>query len=445
MRTRSNSILRCNAHGALIVNACVDAHYLDALSRKASQQSSTQLDQRALHPLAPLLARFRSSNIFRGLRSSKTRTRRPPRACKIRVYPASMNDLANLSDDVLLVSLKRLTGTSNELTAQLLAHLGEVDARGIHRNMACATLYTYCVYELRMSEDEAQRRCRAARLCRQFPELLAMLADASIHLTGILLLGPHLTDENHDELLARARYRTKREIEKLVAEIAPRSDVPARIEPLHVAARPGADHATMMAALCGPVRNLPAGNGRGEAPVGALAEIELASESLVPPPQETPPAAEPPLTPAMHYKVQFTADQDYMSLLEEARDLLAHVNPTRDFVEVQRRALEVLVAQLRKRKHAARASAEREDAKPRDGLGDGGHTTTPNAPRAENDITSARSKPPRRPNAAVARAVWQRDLSRCTYVDDRGQRCRETSDARVSPRAGVGARWRDDC
>ena len=42
-----------------------------------------------------------------------------------------MNDLAQLSDDLLLTSLKRLTGTSNELTAQLLAHLGEVEARGI--------------------------------------------------------------------------------------------------------------------------------------------------------------------------------------------------------------------------------------------------------------------------------------------------------------------------
>jgi hypothetical protein len=315
--------------------------------------------------------------------------------------------------------------------------------------MACATLYTYCVYELRMSEDEAQRRCRAARLCRQFPLLLAMLADASIHLTGILLLGPQisalgasalsgsmrdagtrglsLTDENHGEILARARYRTKREIEKLVAEIAPRDDVPARIEPLHVAPRARADHTTMMAALCGPVRNLPAGNGRGEAPVGALAELELADETSVPLPQTARPVAEPPLTSAMHYKVQFTADQDYMSLLEEARDLLAHVNPTRDFVEVQRKALEVLVAQLRKRKHAARAGAEPESTEPSPETSDDNHADAPSARRPANDTTSASSKRTRRPTAAIARAVWQRDQSRCTYVDERGQPCRETS------------------
>ena len=95
----------------------------------------------------------------------------------------------------------------------------ELEARGLYRERACSSLYIYCVYELRMSEDEAQRRCRAARLARQFPVLLVMLAESAIHLTGILLLGPHLTAENHGKLLARARHRTKRELERLVATI----------------------------------------------------------------------------------------------------------------------------------------------------------------------------------------------------------------------------------
>src|SRR4249919_353749 len=137
-----------------------------------------------------------------------------------------MNALAQLTDASLHSELKRLVGSSNMLTAQLLAHLGEVEARGIHRERACSSLYTYCVYELRMSEDEAQRRCRAARLARQFPILLEMLAEASLHLTGILLMGPHLTEENHAELLARARFRTKRELER-----RSRRSHPARMYP----------------------------------------------------------------------------------------------------------------------------------------------------------------------------------------------------------------------
>jgi len=145
---------------------------------------------------------------------------------------SQIHQIHRLDDDSLLRSLKRHVGSSNRLNALVLAHLAEVDARGAYRQWACDTLAAYCVYELRLSEDEAQRRCRAARVARQFPVLFEMLADASIHLTGIVLLAPYLTPENHREVLARARYRRKREIELLVAELAPARDVPALIEPL---------------------------------------------------------------------------------------------------------------------------------------------------------------------------------------------------------------------
>ena len=118
-----------------------------------------------------------------------------------------IRQIRQLDDDGLLRSLKRHVGSANRLTAVVLAHLAEVDARGAYRQWACDTLAAYCVYELRLSEDEAQRRCRAARVARQFPVLLEMLADASIHLTGIVLLAPYLTAENHREVLARARDR----------------------------------------------------------------------------------------------------------------------------------------------------------------------------------------------------------------------------------------------
>lgn len=62
---------------------------------------------------------------------------------------------AGLTDEELLLATRRLVGRSNELLAALLAHLGELEARGIHRTRACASLYTYCIYELRFSEDEA--------------------------------------------------------------------------------------------------------------------------------------------------------------------------------------------------------------------------------------------------------------------------------------------------
>ena len=179
-----------------------------------------------------------------------------------------LRQLQALDDEGLLSSLKRHVASSNRLNALVLAHLAEVDARGAYRQWACDTLAAYCVYELRLSEDEAQRRCRAARVARQFPVVFEMLAGASIHLTGIVLLAPYLTPENHRELLARARYRRKREIELLVAELAPARDVPALIEPLAAApARPPrSDWAALAESNAGWVRQLAAGDGPTRAP-----------------------------------------------------------------------------------------------------------------------------------------------------------------------------------
>jgi 5-methylcytosine-specific restriction endonuclease McrA len=384
-----------------------------------------------------------------------------------------MDSLAQLTDASLHGELKRLIGSSNTLTAQLLAHLGELDARGIHRERACSSLYTYCVYELRMSEDEAQRRCRAARLARQFPILLEMLAEASLHLTGILLLGPHLTEENHVELLARARFRSKREIERLVAEIAPCHDVPSRIVPLSRAgaadwvvapleeatpgllAGPRNSWATYVRSLAGPVRSMEAGLAAGQAPPRASEDkaadatpwnaghevpndLEYGARtpaingwrdaSTPPPAGESKPTASVPAT-ELRYKVQFTADQAYVDLLEEARNLLQHQLPARDLVEVQRRALELLVRNIRRRKYAVSERPRRTAREP-------APPSQPKPTRARDFTPKATHVPDSAPKsapsgryipAAVRRSVWQRDEACCTYHDARGERCREQS------------------
>jgi hypothetical protein len=140
--------------------------------------------------------------------------------------------ISTLSDAELLANTRALIGRSNQVLAALLAHLGEVEARGLHRHRACSSLYAYCIYELRLSEDEAVRRVAAARLVRKLPELLDAVAAGELHLTGLLLLGPHLTRENLADVLARSKHRTKKEIAKLVRILDPLPDVPARIEAL---------------------------------------------------------------------------------------------------------------------------------------------------------------------------------------------------------------------
>ena len=108
---------------------------------------------------------------------------------------------------------------------ELLAHLAELDTRrSLYAAEGYGSLFAYCTRALGLSEDAAYRRIEAARACRRFPAILDRLADGSVTLTAVRMLARHLTAENHAEVLAAARRRTKEEIEALVARLAPRPD-----------------------------------------------------------------------------------------------------------------------------------------------------------------------------------------------------------------------------
>ena len=180
----------------------------------------------------------------------------------IKLVPGGGQSLARLSDAELLANTRRLAATSNKLFAALLIHLAEVETRGIHRTRSCASLYTYCIYELRMSEDAAARRSSAARFVKAFPPLFDAIATGELHLTGLLMLGPHLTPANHLDVLARAKFRTKKEIAKLVRELHPLPAVPDEMEPIGPDL-PRASRAPIweqfIDSICPPVRELPEG------------------------------------------------------------------------------------------------------------------------------------------------------------------------------------------
>ena len=146
-----------------------------------------------------------------------------------------------LSDQDLLARLSALAGKEREATVDLIAHLAALDARPpVYHAEGYSSLFTYCTGALRLSEDAACNRIEAARACRRFPAILDLLAAGSMTLTAVRLLARHLTPENHQAVLERAKGRSRREIDILVAELAPRPDVPTSVRKLPVPAAPSA-------------------------------------------------------------------------------------------------------------------------------------------------------------------------------------------------------------
>jgi 5-methylcytosine-specific restriction endonuclease McrA len=220
-----------------------------------------------------------------------------------------------LSDDELVSRLAEICLEAHRLTARLIVHLIEVDERRLDLKTACTSMFDFCVRRLGMSRGAAYRRVVAARLVRQFPRLLQSLERGELHLTTLVLLRPHLTEANVDELVAAVKGKSQREIEELLARLAPRPDVPSTLEKVRAGAPPA--HACVAQGLPRPVR------------------IEPLAED--------------------RYRVQLTASATLRDKLERARDLMMHRNPTGDLAVVIERALDVLLEKLERERLAKTA------------------------------------------------------------------------------------------
>jgi len=212
--------------------------------------------------------------------------------------------LSRLSDPDLVARLKSLTASERETTAQLVAHLAELDTRDIHLREGFPSLFVYCRDVLGLSEHEAYNRIDAARAARRFPVILDLLAEGAVHLTTVRLLAPHLTPDNYLGVLQSARGKRKGEVEEIVARLAPRPDVAPAVRKLPKPAPP----------------RVVTGEEACEEVATVAAPLPIPSSAAPPRPAATP------LSPD-RYRIQFTIGTGTLEKLRLAKDLLRHAIP----------------------------------------------------------------------------------------------------------------------
>ncbi len=78
--------------------------------------------------------------------------------------------LAGLPNAQLLVRVRELVQRGNAVEAELLAHLGEVDARGLSLEEGCSSMFVYCQRVLHFAEGVAYKRIQAARAVKTLLE-----------------------------------------------------------------------------------------------------------------------------------------------------------------------------------------------------------------------------------------------------------------------------------
>src|SRR5918996_2470086 len=306
--------------------------------------------------------------------------------------------IQKLGDEELLTATRGLVQRSHAMTADLLLHLGEVDARKLYLGRAFSSMFGFCVGELGFSEDVAYNHIQVARVARKLPAVLDALRSGRVHLAGLRILAPHLSQENCASLLEEAAGKSKRDIEEMAARLAPKPPVADSIRKL-------------------PEPRVPAPQPQAEP---ATADAEAAVPGVMPPSQEAAPADTPAevlrLTPSVHraavtplseetFKVQFTASRALRDKLREAQQLLRHSVPDGDLATIVERAVDLLIADVKKKRFGV-------GRKP--------------ASSAASAGTESEGPPTRHVPIAERREVYERDGGRCTFVDESGNRRAET-------------------
>ena len=280
----------------------------------------------------------------------------------------------DLSDQALLHRFGDLVQQDQHHTATLLRHIDAIDRRQVWAKQGHPSMFDLCVSRYHMSESTAGKRIGAARTARRFPVLFEMVAAGEIHLSGIHCLKAHLAPDNHAHVLAQAKHKTIREIEELVARLAPRPDVPSTL------------------------RKLPEPRPSENALPMTIAPIPPAAAPAVSPAMRRSPDPTP-LAPG-RYKLEVTLGEDARGKLKQLQDLLAHQIPNSDPAAIVERALDALLTQVPKQKTGA--------------------TGKPRAPKS-GPTPRKRSIP-----AELRRQVWTRDQGRCAFIGEGGHRCNGT-------------------
>src|SRR5437867_331266 len=204
--------------------------------------------------------------------------------------------------------------------------------------------------------------------------------------TNILAIADRLSDQ---DLLARLHVLAGNEREAsfdLVAELAPRPDVPSSVRRLPMFRAMAPSHAPA-----------PSATGVSSEPHPALASSPA---TMVPTRRPIIRATAP-----ERYRVQFTIGAESHERLRRLQALLRREIPDGDPGAIVERALALLLEKVEKTKLGA-AARPRPDP--------------PIRPRTDKPAPCSRHVP-----RAVKRATWRRDAGQCTFVSPTGRRCSE--------------------
>jgi hypothetical protein len=153
----------------------------------------------------------------------------------------SHSALSHYSNPELIAKTRALVAEETRITADVIAHLEEVDRRRAYLP-AETSLHDFCVKVLGYSSDSAYRRVAAMRVIRDLPELKPALGGGELKLTTLTQVkkflnhkkkkGQRYSPEEKQELVTSLMGLSTRESERALAALAPEMAKEDRARPI---------------------------------------------------------------------------------------------------------------------------------------------------------------------------------------------------------------------
>ncbi len=337
--------------------------------------------------------------------------------------------------------------------ADFLVALADFDRRRGWEPLGHANLFAFILAELGLSPAPTFWRQEAARLLQRFPELEHPLRQGQLCLSTMGELAKVLTEENCEAVLPRFLGISTREAREIVAELQPRESPPMRtvVRPLVPARRDEAE----LALLATPISAAAIGSAApaGQPPRSDAKDTDpeslWTSKTPVAPPARVEPRRDEvdPLTAELS-RLSTTVSRRFLAKLKTARSGLSHAIPGATTEQVLEVALDLLLekqararGQVKRPRKTVAATPSEPLASPlppstqaisnRETISNREANPTMRPPPAAASIPT--EPPPHRRDghrasipAAVRRAVWQRDVGRCSWPTDGGDTCGST-------------------
>jgi hypothetical protein len=130
--------------------------------------------------------------------------------------------MGDISAQDLVKQLRQSLVCERTALADFLVALAELDQRRLYVELGYSSSWDFCCRALGLSETATHYRLAAARQIQKQPELVDEIRSGRLCITTLAKLAPVLTDDNRAALVAEAAGKPTRQVEQMVARLAPK-------------------------------------------------------------------------------------------------------------------------------------------------------------------------------------------------------------------------------